>query len=290
MGSGGRLPIKGFEIVADLQETAASRPDGYRRGHDRGVDACGRSDGSRRRTHRRVSHGESLVNDSDPNDAALEAAADGAGDTAWSRAWLVVLIASTMAVAAVTLIGPLDALKAPVMLWFVAICPGMAMIRLVGIQERTAEIMLALGLSIALAGLVPAVFLYLGAWYPALFLTVLVAITSVGILLDPLVRTRLRTPVTALPTSTGQMVVGVNPTAATVQSPLPATRRARRRAPPVALVRQLPNRPPATDTSKSAKRASSLGTGLGTAEPTAAMRTAFDRVVGDIAERRRSGD
>ena len=115
-----------------------------------------------------------------PPEPALEAL-----PPAWSRWWAVIVLVSTGAVAWVSLVGAPDVIRGPITVWFIAICPGMAIVRLLRLDEPVADIMLAFALSLALAGLIPAVFLYLGAWSPAWSLTILIAVAVTGLALDP---------------------------------------------------------------------------------------------------------
>jgi hypothetical protein len=99
---------------------------------------------------------------------------------------------STIALVVVTLIGAPEIIRGPITVWFIAICPGMAIARLMGLAQPIVELMLGFALSLALAGLVPSVFLYLGAWSSGWSLLVLVAIALVGLTLDPVLGLRHR--------------------------------------------------------------------------------------------------
>jgi hypothetical protein len=105
----------------------------------------------------------------------------------WSRFWAVTLFISTVAVSIVSIIAAPEIVRAPITLWFLAICPGMAIVRLVRLGKPTVEIMLALALSLSLVGLIPAILLYLKTWSPAWSLTALVAITTIGWVVDVLI-------------------------------------------------------------------------------------------------------
>jgi len=85
------------------------------------------------------------------------------------------------------MVGAPEIVRAPITLWFLAICPGMALVRLLQLDQPVAEVMLAFALSLSLAGLIPAVFLYLGAWSPGWSLATLVAISGTALALDPLI-------------------------------------------------------------------------------------------------------
>jgi hypothetical protein len=65
------------------------------------------------------------------------------------------------------------AYRAPVILTFVLVCPGLALVRLLGIPAAAARLSLAIAVSLALAVLVPASLLYAGAWSPPAALAIL---------------------------------------------------------------------------------------------------------------------
>lgn len=226
-------------------------------------------------------------------DPAIEIAPAG-----WSRSWPVVVLASTIAVAVVSLLGAPEIVRGPITVWFIAFCPGMAVVRLLRLDDPIAEVMLAFALSLALAGLVPSVFLYLDAWSAGWSLAVLVAITAVGLALDPVsVSSRQRSRAGR---AGRQRIPGIARQARpTIDAPRPAAtgrRSARgsgtRTATSALNVRRLPpqGRPMSAE-----ERSQIWGRTLGSdplveGEPTAALRSAFDHVIGDIADRRRRGD
>ena len=226
-----------------------------------------------------------------PPEPALEAL-----PTVWSRSWAVIVLVSTAAVVLVSLVGAPDIVRGPITVWFIVICPGMAIIRLLRLDEPVADIMLALALSLALAGVIPAVFLYLGAWSPAWSLTILVAVTVTGLALDPVLVPRrgwvslglaIRGRIRVLTGHTDPPMEAARPL--TTRGPSSQGSLARHPAPPMAVVRRLPQARP-----MSVEEQSGLGT-LGSDplvedEASVAIRSAFDRVIGDIANRRQRDD
>ncbi len=78
-------------------------------------------------------------------------------------------------------------LRAPVGLFFLLLCPGMAIVRLLETRDPVAELTLAIALSIALDVIVAGGLLYAGAWSPNAALGILMAITVGGVLLELLV-------------------------------------------------------------------------------------------------------
>jgi hypothetical protein len=191
--------------------------------------------------------------------------------------------------------GASEIIRTPITVWFIAFCPGMAVVRLLGLDAPLAEVMLAFALSLALAGLIPGILLYLGAWSPSWSLTMLVAIAATGLALDPMVVPRHGW------ISPGRAVGGwildvggpAGPAVGETRSLSPSARSrqkslARLATPPMAVVTRLP--PEASPTSadeRSSARGSSLGSDpLAEDEASVALRSAFDRVIGDIADRR----
>ena len=100
------------------------------------------------------------------------------------RRWRLVLGLSTLAAAAAVFGEVTGAVRAPVVLWFVLVCPGLAIVRLLRLREAAAELTLAVALSLALAVIVPTTLLYSGAWSPAAGLAILMAVTCGALALD----------------------------------------------------------------------------------------------------------
>jgi hypothetical protein len=209
------------------------------------------------------------------------------------------VLVSTIAVALVSLVGAPEVVRAPITLWFIAICPGMAVVRLLRLDEPLAEVMLAFALSLALAGLIPAIFLYLGAWSPAWSLTLLVAIAVTGLALDPVLVPR-HAWAMAGRAIRGRILIlmGQADPAAGDATPLLPQRRSRlgphdrRPAPPMAVITRLPPQAsPSSTEERSRIRRRTLGSDpLVDDEPSVALRSTFDRVIGDIADRRKRDD
>ena len=178
----------------------------------------------------------------------------------WSLFWAVVVPISTIAAIVATAPGVPDSVRAALVTWFLAICPGMAVVHHLRLGKPLTEIALAVGLSLALSSVVPSVFLYLGAWSPAWTFAVLVGIAATGSLLDLAMvarwlSVRLRRG--------SKQPAGVVPDSA----------------------RRLPDEP---------DRMGAFARHVGSAslEDTAdaSLHVAVDRVVGDLAERPRRGD
>jgi hypothetical protein len=109
--------------------------------------------------------------------AGTTASRAGAGGRRRPVVWLA---ASSVWAAAAALTVVLDvqvAYRAPVVLSFLLICPGLSIVRAFGIRRGAVEVALGVALSMALAVLVPAALLYAGAWSPSAALAVLIALT-----------------------------------------------------------------------------------------------------------------
>ncbi len=91
--------------------------------------------------------------------------------TAGLIAWLMV---------AADLMSPLRSLVAGYLL----ICPGMAFVRLLRLQDRWIEICLAIALSIAIDTLVAEVLVLLKIWSVSGAVSVIVSLSVVGVVLD----------------------------------------------------------------------------------------------------------
>ncbi len=103
----------------------------------------------------------------------------------WDRAaWPLIIIVSTVAVPITSLVNADPVVRAPLVLWFSLVCPGMAWVRLLHLGAPLVEAVTAVALSVALSGLTAAAFLYAGHWSPSWIMVALIAITVLGIALD----------------------------------------------------------------------------------------------------------
>lgn len=105
----------------------------------------------------------------------------GMGPVGWPEASLLVILLATVAtttLVAVDLPGPV---RPAVTVFFALTCPGLSVIRVLGLEDPLAELVLGVATSIALAGLLGGVLLYSGMWSPLGGLAILVAITVAGL-------------------------------------------------------------------------------------------------------------
>ncbi len=98
--------------------------------------------------------------------------------------WPALIFSSALAAVAVSLLDAPPLVRAPLVGWFLLVCPGMAFVRLLRIQNGLALWTLAIALSFALSILVPTLMLYANLWSPNGTLVILAAASIAGALLD----------------------------------------------------------------------------------------------------------
>ena len=96
------------------------------------------------------------------------------------RPWPALAGIAALAVA-VTVYGDVDGwLRSPLVVSFLLVFPGLAVVRLLRLADRLAELTLGIALSVALAVIASSAMLYSGAWSPKLMLALLLAVTLAG--------------------------------------------------------------------------------------------------------------
>jgi uncharacterized membrane protein len=110
------------------------------------------------------------------------------------RSWLwpLVIVLSAIGVGVVALGDVHSAVRALLVFWFLCLCPGMAFVRLLDIEEAYLELTLAIALSLALDTAVATALLYAHLWSPARILGLLAGLSLAGVALDVLVAHRRR--------------------------------------------------------------------------------------------------
>ncbi|GCE11737.1 hypothetical protein [Tengunoibacter tsumagoiensis] len=78
--------------------------------------------------------------------------------------WPLLILCSAVAVVAILFTAPGTPLRGAVVMWFLFLCPGMALIRLLGLQNLIMELTMAIAVGIAIDGIVVGIFLYSGHW------------------------------------------------------------------------------------------------------------------------------
>jgi hypothetical protein len=127
-------------------------------------------------------HQQRRVAAADPRASGPDRLADRA---AGGRLSAGLVAASTCAVLAVAGSGLPEAVRAPIVFWFILFCPGLAIVRLAGSLRLAPLLALSIALSIALAGIIATGQVYAGAWSTPLTLAILVGIAFGAVLLDP---------------------------------------------------------------------------------------------------------
>ncbi|MCA1669152.1 MAG: hypothetical protein LC793_17500 [Thermomicrobia bacterium] len=94
--------------------------------------------------------------------------------------WPVVIGASAFALALVLLAESGLPLRPIVVIWFLAVCPGMAFVPLLAIRDWLTALTIGVGVSLALDALVAEAMVYTGYWSATWSLAALVAIACAG--------------------------------------------------------------------------------------------------------------
>ena len=97
--------------------------------------------------------------------------------------WPFVILISAFSSGMLVFIGTETILRQLLVLWFLLVCPGMAYIRLMRLQNALVEWILAIGLSLALELLLALALVYLHFWQPQLGLLLLIGLSFLGAIL-----------------------------------------------------------------------------------------------------------
>lgn len=96
--------------------------------------------------------------------------------------WPVVLTISALGAGFVAFWNIDSPLRPTISLWFLIVCPGLALVRLMHLREGLTELAIAIGLSLALETAVNEIMLYAGRWDPQWGLLVVITITLVAVI------------------------------------------------------------------------------------------------------------
>lgn len=100
------------------------------------------------------------------------------------RMYPIVLMLSCIGALLVSMLPLFQALRIPVLLWFMLVCPGLAFVQLLRIDQPLIELSLSIALSLAIEMMLALIMLLLGLWHPQQALLALVGITAVGTLIQ----------------------------------------------------------------------------------------------------------
>ena len=107
--------------------------------------------------------------------------------------WPMVLTVSTVATAAVFFTDSPSALRPWLALWFLLVCPGMAVVRIFDLQDSLLEWVLSIALSISLAGIISTIQIYTHTWSPTAGLGILIGVTLGGVVVQSTLNLKLIT-------------------------------------------------------------------------------------------------
>lgn len=96
--------------------------------------------------------------------------------------WPAIIIVSAVAIGYMTFADIESPLRAAIAFWFLVVCPGMALVRLLRLADPLIELTLAVAVSLALDAIIASVMVYAGAWSPQWGLAMLVIISLSGAL------------------------------------------------------------------------------------------------------------
>ncbi len=95
--------------------------------------------------------------------------------------WAAIIGVSALGVGVATFGDIQSPLRPVIALWFLFVCPGMALVRLLGLRERLTEVTLAIALSLVMDAIVSVIMLYMGDWSPKSTLLILIGISMGGL-------------------------------------------------------------------------------------------------------------
>jgi hypothetical protein len=101
--------------------------------------------------------------------------------------WLwptIIIYLSTVATGLVTFVNTDIAVRPFIVLWFLFVCPGMALVRFFRLEELVVEWILALALSFAVDAIVAGILLCAGRWSPTATLGILMGISLGGAIIQ----------------------------------------------------------------------------------------------------------
>jgi hypothetical protein len=101
-----------------------------------------------------------------------------------SLLWPTIIILSILATGLVSFVATDIAGRPLIVMWFLFICPGMALVWLLRPEEPMVKWTLAVALSFAIHGIVAGILMYTGQWSPTGTLEILMGISLAGVLMQ----------------------------------------------------------------------------------------------------------
>lgn len=106
-------------------------------------------------------------------------------DQIWrDRIWPYLITALAAGAAALVILDVTTVIRPAVVLAFLLVCPGMALIRLLRVGEPLPELLLAIVVSLALAAVLATISIYAGVWNPPLVFGLIAVITLAAVVAD----------------------------------------------------------------------------------------------------------
>src|SRR5437867_1640440 len=90
--------------------------------------------------------------------------------------WPITIMLSTVAVGLVYFVFTDVAIRPLLVMWFLFVCPGMSVIRLLHLREAIVEWTLAIALSFTLDALIAGIQLYAKLWSPSATIAILIVL------------------------------------------------------------------------------------------------------------------
>ena len=105
--------------------------------------------------------------------------------TSWSR-WLypTMIVLSIVAASLDIFVLSDGVMHQFIIMWFLLVCPGMAVVRFFQLKEVAVEWLLALALSIAIDAFIAGILLYAGWWSPLNIFIVLISFCLIGAMMQ----------------------------------------------------------------------------------------------------------
>ncbi|MBA2631068.1 MAG: hypothetical protein H0U84_08630 [Thermoleophilaceae bacterium] len=97
-----------------------------------------------------------------------------------TRPWPWLIVLSAFAVGAVSAAGDSSPIRTVLAVWFLLLCPGLALVGLMRLNDVWGELTLGVAISVALDTVVAAGLLYAGLWSPPAAFAILAAVSLAG--------------------------------------------------------------------------------------------------------------